>query len=459
MRVTTGSDPVAQAIDSAAGMNEHTPAKPGRRRLGGTLATALIALLASLILPAGAGALPATHFMVTAPPTATAGTAFSFTVTALDATNAVDTTYAGTVHFTSSDTAATLPANSTLVAGTGTGTFSATLKTAGSKTISATDTVFPITGTSNAIAVSGGGATHFGVSAPSSATSGSAFNFTVTALDQFNNTDTSYAGTVGFTSTDGSATLPANSTLTTGTGTFSATLRTAGNQTITATDTVTSSITGTSNAIAVGTATHFTVSAPATATAGSAFTFTVTARNPSGSVDTGYGGTVRFTSSDGSASLPLDSTLTNGTGTFTATLRTTGSMTITANETGNPSVAGTSGPIAVSPSNAFSFGKLKRNTHNGTATLTVDVPGPGKLTLSGKGVFPQRPIASRLGTRARAVSTAGPVKLTVKATGKAKKKLRKTGKAKVNVKVTFTPTGGSPASKSKTVKLKKELHR
>jgi hypothetical protein len=113
-------------------------------------------------------------------------------------------------------------------------------------------------------------------------------------------------------------------------------------------------------------------------------------------------------------------------------------------------------PIAVSPSNAFSFGKLKRNRQNGTATLTVDVPGPGKLTLGGKGVVPQRPIASSLGARARAVSGAGPVKLIVKATGKAKKKLRKTGKAKV--KVTFTSTGGSAASKSKTVKLKKELH-
>jgi hypothetical protein len=185
----------------------------------------------------------------------------------------------------------------------------------------------------------------------------------------------------------------------------------------------------------------------------------VTARDASNAVDTAYTGTtVRFSSSDDSATLPLDSTLTNGTGTFTATLRTTGSMTITANETGNPSVAGTSGPIAVSPTNAFSFGKLKRNTQNGTATLTVDVPGPGKLTLGGKGVQPQRSTASSLDVPARAVSAAGAVKLTIKATGKAKKKLRKTGKAKVKAKVTFTPTGGVAASKFETVKLKKELH-
>src|SRR5205823_5506349 len=79
-------------------------------------------------------------------------------------------------------------------------------------------------------------ATHFTVSAPSSATAGSAFSFTVTGLDQFNNTATGYTGTVHFTSSDGQASLPADTTLTNGVGGFSATLRTAGNQTLTATD-------------------------------------------------------------------------------------------------------------------------------------------------------------------------------------------------------------------------------
>src|SRR5205085_10549089 len=66
----------------------------------------------------------------------------------------------------------------------------------------------------------------------SAATAGAAFNFTVTALDAFNNTATGFAGTVGFSSTDAQAVLPAASTLTNGTGTFSATLKTPGNQTI-----------------------------------------------------------------------------------------------------------------------------------------------------------------------------------------------------------------------------------
>jgi autotransporter-associated beta strand protein len=122
----------------------------------------------------------------------------------------------------------------------------------GSQTVTAADTVTSsITGTSGAIAVSAGTATHFTVTAPATAIAGTAINFTVTAQDASNNTATAYNGTVHFSGSDSAATLPANSTLTNGTGTFSATLRTAGSQTVTATDTVTSSTTGTSSSIAV----------------------------------------------------------------------------------------------------------------------------------------------------------------------------------------------------------------
>ncbi|HEX3459434.1 MAG TPA: putative Ig domain-containing protein, partial [Acidimicrobiales bacterium] len=147
---------------------------------------------------------PATHFTVSAPASATAGVAFNYTVTALDAFNSTATGYTGTAHFTSSDGAAVLPADYTFVAGdNGVHTFSATLKTAGNQTITATDTATPsITGISNTVAVSGGTATHFTVSAPASATAGVAFNYTVTALDAFGNTDTGYTGAVHFTSSD-----------------------------------------------------------------------------------------------------------------------------------------------------------------------------------------------------------------------------------------------------------------
>jgi hypothetical protein len=199
---------------------------------------------------AGAPPLPATHFSLTAPATATAGTAFNFTVTARDAMNNVASSYAGTVQFTSSDSHAVLSPNSPMT--NGVGNFSATLKTGGSQTIKATDTVTAsITGTSNPISVGSNAATHFSVTAPASVQVGISFSFTVTALDAANNAAVSYSGTAHFTSSDGQAVLPANSTIANGTASFSATFQTDGSQTIKATDTVTASITGSSNVISV----------------------------------------------------------------------------------------------------------------------------------------------------------------------------------------------------------------
>jgi hypothetical protein len=90
------------------------------------------------------------------------------------------------------------------------------------------------------------------------------------------------------------------------------------------------------------------------------------------------------------------------------------------------------------PSNAFRFGKLKRNRRRGTATLRVVVPGPGTLTLRGGKVVPVRTRRARL---------------SIKARGKAKRRLSRKGRLKARFRVTYTPVGGEPASKSKTVKL------
>jgi hypothetical protein len=94
-------------------------------------------------------------------------------------------------------------------------------------------------------------ATHFSVTAPATATAGTAVSVTVTALDASNNTAAAYSGAVHFTSTDGQAGLPGNSALTNGTGTFHVTLKTPGHQTITTTDSATVAITGTSSSIMV----------------------------------------------------------------------------------------------------------------------------------------------------------------------------------------------------------------
>ena len=118
------------------------------------------------------------------PATITAGVAGSFTVTAKNADGTTNTSYRGTVHFTSSDPQAVLPANYTFTAADGgVHTFSATLKTAGSQSITASDTVVPSgAGTQAGITVNPAAASRFTVAGfPSPITAGMAGSFTVTA--------------------------------------------------------------------------------------------------------------------------------------------------------------------------------------------------------------------------------------------------------------------------------------
>jgi hypothetical protein len=180
----------------------------------------------------------------------TAGVAGNFTVTLKDPYGNIATGYTGTVHFTSSDGTASLPANYTFTAtDAGVHTFSATLKTAGTQSITATDTTTAsLSGTDGGITVKPGTASRLILSAPSSVTAGVAFSLTVTVQDAYGNVVTGYTGTIHFSSTDRTATLPANYTFTTtnnGMHTFTGlVLRKRGNQTITITDTLHSSITG-----------------------------------------------------------------------------------------------------------------------------------------------------------------------------------------------------------------------
>jgi hypothetical protein len=97
------------------------------------------------------------------------------------------------------------------------------------------------------------------------------------------------------------------------------------------------------------------------------------------------------------------------------------------------------------PDNTVSLGSTRRNTRKGTATLTVSVPNPGELVLSGKGVR----------AAAKSIPAAGQVELVIKARGKAMRKLRESGKAKVTPRITYTPTGGDPSAQSRGLDLKR----
>lgn len=292
----------------------------------------------------------ATHFVVSAPQTATAGTQFNFTVTARDQFRNLVPIYAGTVRFTSSDGQAILPPNATLSQGTA--MFPATLKTAGSQTITATDTASSsITGASDKIAVAAAALSQFELTAPTNTNSGTSFAAQITAKDVYFNTLTSYSGPANISSSDSQAIIPASVAFASGIASFQATLKTAGSQTLVATDQANSAITATKQInVAAASATRIEISAvPGTATAGQPFSLTVTAKDQSGNLAAGFAGTLTFTSSDAAAVPPANSGLTSGTGTFQATLKTVGSWTITATDTSNASITATSTAIVVAP--------------------------------------------------------------------------------------------------------------
>jgi hypothetical protein len=116
------------------------------------------------------------------------------------------------------------------------------------------------------------------LSVPGAATAGRQFSFSVNALDIYGNVATSYFGTLHFfASSDPKAILPLDSPLSNGTGNFLATINTTGSQTITATDTITPSLTKSSGAIVVTAASTLTITSGAP---------------PKGTVNVDYGPTI-----------------------------------------------------------------------------------------------------------------------------------------------------------------------
>src|SRR5207244_4457141 len=142
------------------------------------------------------------------------------------------------------------PADDAFVAAdAGVDTYSVTLKTAGSQALTATDTVTStITGSQSGISVNPAAASSFVVSGfASPSTAGTAGTVTVTAKDAYGNIATANTGTVHFSLSDALPILPADDAFVAadaGVDTYSVTLKTAGSQALTATDTVTSTITG-----------------------------------------------------------------------------------------------------------------------------------------------------------------------------------------------------------------------
>ena len=103
------------------------------------------------------------------------------------------------------------------------------------------------------------------------------------------------------------------------------------------------------------------------------------------------------------------------------------------------------------PSNAVDLGSVSKNKQDGTAKVKATVPGPGELTAEGKHVK----VTISGDVVAKGITGPGKVKLSVKATGKGLKQLNHTGKLGVDLKVAYTPDGGTQKTETKHFSLKK----
>ncbi|MGD0054989.1 MAG: putative Ig domain-containing protein [Acidimicrobiales bacterium] len=248
-------------------------------------------------------------------------------------------------------------------------------------TLTATDNPSGVSGTTDLTIVPGPIST-FDVANPGTRTVGQLFSDTITAIDGYGNTATSYVGTqvLDFSGPSDSPSgampsYPSSVFFTNGMGTAeNITLVDAQTTALMASQ---SPITGTSTSFLVvaGEATYYTVVAPSTATSGVPFTVTITAYDADGNVAAGYDGTADLASSIGDVS-PLSVVLSNGVDTFNATLDTVGNQTITASDSSNPGITGASGNIDVTSTQTTTY-TVTYSANNATSgTVPVDGLSP-----------------------------------------------------------------------------------
>jgi len=263
----------------------------------------------------------------------------------------------------------------------------------GVQAITANDTSQNTNGSINLTVYSN--ATHLAVTYPTSVTAGVAGNLLVTALDSNGKTAQGYTGTVSFSSSDPQAILPSPYTFTAadaGSHTFTATLQTAGTQSIAGSGTggVGSA---TQNGILVSFAalSRFVFSTITTQQAGTPFNITISAEDAFGNTVTSFSGNgnkVTLTSTGNLVGAPVTTpAFTNGVlSNQSVTVSNAGSFTISATGTGgNSGIGGTSNSFTVNPS---------------TVSTTTVISSSGNPSILGQGVTFTATVSPSSGTTA-----------------------------------------------------------
>ncbi|WP_456846392.1 RCC1 domain-containing protein [Cellulomonas sp. P5_C6] len=377
-----------------------------------------VGVLAVVLAPAAVAVEPgaAVSLLVTTSATAVAGTPLTVTVTAVDATGATATGYGGTVALTTDDPRGpVLPAAySFTTADAGVHAFvGLVLHTAGTRLVTATDQA-GLAGSAS-LRVATGPATVLQLEAPSRVSAGVPFTVRVAAKDAWTNLVTSYRGTVGLTSTDPKAVLPAPWTFTAsdaGSRDLPVTLVTAPSALITATDPALTSRSIVGVAVQPGPVVTLAVQAPAEVTTGVRFPLTVTARDVFGNAVPTYAGTVALGSTD-----------TGAGGWFTPS-----QYRFVAADAGTVTFSGVRGVVLANPgTRTITVRDLAASTLVGTATLTARLPAGHALYTWGANDFGELGIGSttashspvRVGTEATwaRVSVGGHHTVAIKSDG------------------------------------------
>jgi Ca2+-binding RTX toxin-like protein len=287
--------------------------------------------------------------------TVTAGQPVQVKVQVLDALNELVPDYDGTVNLTTSAPASDSRLVHTFApADAGQYTFSVTFGTAGTQTISATDSASGAAGAPVSVNINPAPAAYLRISSSSSSIAvGGSLPVTVTAYDGYGNIASGYSGVVNLTSTTGldlSYTFTSSAGGDDGTHTFYVTFDTVGSDTITAVDAGNGSVSGSRSLVVepspVNPAQSVVSVSLKSLTYGTAATAVLTARDVQGNQEARGGLSVAFSCAGGIFGPVTD----NGNGTYTAILTGTavGSFPIQASVNGQ-SVTGSLPSVTVAP--------------------------------------------------------------------------------------------------------------
>ena len=191
------------------------------------------------------------------------------------------------------------------------------------------------------------------------------------ALNAYGRVDFSFNDVVDLTVTDKGATIPATVTFQSGMASINVTYATTGQQTITATDSTTTSIVGTATTTvtAAPVASQYYIELKPTVQSGTSTTVQVEALDANGNLVRNYDGTATITSTDTSAKLPSPATVTfkNGMASFSVTFGTTGTESLTLTDKTTSTLTTTASTTVTAPAVAAQYAiTLKSVVQSGT---------------------------------------------------------------------------------------------